>query len=189
MPLHMLFILTANKLKGKGRKNIKLRNKITLYLPIKHIKQLTGVPAVTGNPRHNKQHETGFWITCFIGHSHYQHVKIADSYEELSPLNNCYLDWRFRRSRNKCCCLNRWHRTTTRIIRFSWDLIWLSNKSTVEVNLAKESWASVSLTLTSWMLFSHQTQKAAGMPELQTYSSTVSTLGHLAELDTPFHNN
>lgn len=60
MPLHMLFILTANKLKGKGGKNIKLRNKITLYLPIKHIKQLTGVPAVTGNPRHNKQHETGF---------------------------------------------------------------------------------------------------------------------------------
>jgi len=146
------------------------------------------------NHRSNKQHETGFWITCFRGHFCNQHVKTADSYKELSPLNIWSLNWSFRRGSNNWCCLERCHRATTRTLRLSSHLTRLPNKRGLpRWILSKKNRAEpliLSHTTTSLdVSFTSASQKKLCMPQLQPYSSTMSTLGHLAELDAPFHNN
>lgn len=171
----------------------KWENQTNLYLLFEHIKYLTGVPPVTTNHKSNKQHETGFWITRFRGRFCYQHVKTADSYEKLSPLNICSLNWSFRRGSNNWRCLQRCHRTTTRTIRVSSYITWLPNKRGLlrwilpkkdkpePLNLSHTSSLDVSFTSAS--------QKKLCMPQLQPYSLTMSALSHLAELDAPCHNN
>lgn len=172
-----------------GEKKNKTKQTSTYYLNTNTSLVCLQTEPITGV----KQHETRFWITCFRGHFCYQHVKTADSYEEFSPLNICSLNWSFRRGSNNWCCLKRCHRATIRTIRLSSYLTWLPNKTGLlrwflpKKNRPKPLILSHTSSLDG--SFTSASHKKLCMPQLQPYSSTMSTLGHLAELDVPPHNN
>lgn len=123
--------VVGKRKKGRKTKKERKKNNPNFYLLSEHIKHLTSVPTVTTNHMSNKHERflsnrlSLFLITerlsTFL-------LSACEKSRQLSPLNICSLNWRFRRGTNNWCCLKRCHRATTRTMRFSSYLTWLPNK-------------------------------------------------------------